>query len=157
MASLAARAARNHEARQRLDTALQRVSKRLDIPIPDESRRMRDPDLQPIVEIERFAGFVETIDERLEAMAEGDEAPEGRASWSIAMLRDYAKEQDIEIPGDVRKKVDIAEYIESVEAERETEQDIDGVDDPDVSQEGDGLASSSDASQDASFDEVEQA
>jgi hypothetical protein len=34
------------------------------------------------------------------------------------MLREYAKEQDIKIPGDKKTKVDVAAHIDSVEAER---------------------------------------
>ena len=61
MASLAARAVRNQAARERLDAALAALSKRLDIPVPAESRRMHDAELQPIVEVERFADFAEAV------------------------------------------------------------------------------------------------
>ena len=61
MASLAARAVRNQAARERLASALAALSKRLDIPVPDEAKRMHDADLQPIVEVERFADFAEAV------------------------------------------------------------------------------------------------
>jgi len=61
MASLAARAVRNQAARERLAAALAALSKRLDIPVPDESKRMHDSELQPIVEVERFADFAESV------------------------------------------------------------------------------------------------
>ena len=61
MASLAARAVRNQAARARLDAALAALSKRLGVPVPDEPRRMRDAELQPIVEVERFADFAEAV------------------------------------------------------------------------------------------------
>jgi hypothetical protein len=67
MAGLAAKAERNQRARARLAAALAALSKRLDIPVPDEPRRMRDAELQPIVEVERFADFAEAVLEALPA------------------------------------------------------------------------------------------
>lgn len=67
MAGLAAKAERNQRARARLAAALAAISKRLDIPVPDEPKRMHDSELQPIVEVERFADFAESV---LEAVGE---------------------------------------------------------------------------------------
>jgi len=77
MASLAARAERNHLARQRLETALAALSDRLGVALPADPKRMRDADLQPIVEIERFADFAEAV---LAALPEPAPAKKAKAA-----------------------------------------------------------------------------
>src|SRR4051812_29025808 len=115
MASMAARAARNQEARERLDDALRRVGKRLDIAVPEVARRMRDAELQPIVEIERFAEFVEAVDAALEALAETDQAPGGYETWTAAMLRDEIAQRGIDAKAS-RKDDLVAILMENDEA-----------------------------------------
>lgn len=61
MASPIARSARNHAVRKRLDGVLGEIAERLGIEIPPEPRRMKDHELQPIVELERFADFAESV------------------------------------------------------------------------------------------------
>ena len=103
MAGLAAKAVRNQAARARLDAALAALSKRLGIPVPDEPRRMRDADLQPIVELERFADFAEAVLEAVERLAVEGEPPAGYAALTVKMLRAEAKERDLEIPANATK------------------------------------------------------
>jgi len=98
MASLAARAVRNQAARERLAAALAALSKRLDIPVPAESKRMHDAELQPIVEVERFADFAESVLEAIEHLAAEGEAPAGYEALTVKMLRAEAKERDLDIP-----------------------------------------------------------
>ena len=76
MASLAAKAERNQRARARLAAALAALAERLDIPVPDEPRRMHDADLQPIVEVERFADVLESVLAALPAAAKPAPKPE---------------------------------------------------------------------------------
>ncbi|MGE0541218.1 MAG: hypothetical protein AB7R89_13675 [Dehalococcoidia bacterium] len=71
MASHVARAERNHEVRKRLDAVLGQIAARLGIEIPPEPRRMKDPGLQPIVELERFTTILEDV---LAALPEPDAA-----------------------------------------------------------------------------------
>lgn len=77
MATEAARAARNHEARQRLDAALAAVGQRLGITVPPAPKRSKDPGLQPVVELERFAAFAEAVLAALPAGKEGTGAGQG--------------------------------------------------------------------------------
>lgn len=76
MATQAARAARNREARQRLEAAFAALADRLGVAIPPEPRRMKDPGLQPIVEIERFAAFAEAVLAALPAAETPKPAPD---------------------------------------------------------------------------------
>lgn len=115
MAGLAAKAVRNQAARARLDAALAALSKRLGIPVPDEPRRMRDADLQPIVELERFADFAEAVLEAVERLAVEGEPPAGYAALTVKMLRAEAKERDLEIPANATKD-DLVALLEAADA-----------------------------------------
>lgn len=115
MASLAARAVRNQAARARLDAALAALSKRLDIPVPAESRRMHDAELQPIVEVERFADFAESVLEAVERLAVEGEPPAGYAALTVKMLRAEAKERDLDIPANATKD-DLVALLEEDDA-----------------------------------------
>lgn len=115
MASLAARAVRNQAARARLDAALAALSKRLGVPVPDEPRRMRDAELQPIVEVERFADFAEAVLEAVERLAMEGEPPAGYAALTVPMLRAEAKERDLEVPRGATKD-DLVAALEADDA-----------------------------------------
>lgn len=75
MATIEARAARNQEARERLDAVLRSISARLNVELPPPARRMQDIDLQPIVELERFAATLETVEQALAAQEEPSKTP----------------------------------------------------------------------------------
>lgn len=115
MAGLAAKAVRNQAARARLDAALAALSKRLGIAVPDEPRRMRDADLQPIVELERFADFAEAVLEAVERLAVEGEPPAGYAALTVKMLRAEAKERDLDIPASATKD-DLVALLEAADA-----------------------------------------
>lgn len=115
MASLAARAVRNQAARARLDAALAALSKRLDVPVPDEPRRMRDADLQPIVEVERFADFAEAVLEAVERLAVEGEPPAGYEALTVKMLRAEARERNLDIPANATKD-DLVALLEEDDA-----------------------------------------
>ena len=137
MASAGSRARRNQEARQRLNAALAAISKRLDIPAPGPSRRTKDPALQPIVEIERFARFAEAVEARLAALAAGDAAPGGYESWTVAMLREEIARRGLDVPSGAVK----ADLVAILEADDETPDEG-----PDEDDEGDGGAATEDES-----------
>lgn len=100
MATVVARAARNQEARERLDTALSAVAARLDVAMPPPTRRMQDRDLQPIVEVERFADIVEAI---LGVLAR-DEQPSGDYdALTVQRLKDEIVQRGLELPADTHK------------------------------------------------------
>jgi hypothetical protein len=124
MASMAARAERNREARQRLADALLLVSKRLNIPLPEEGRRMRDPDLQPIVEIERFAEFVESVDVALGGLSAEGEVPGGYDTWTVAMLRAEIAKRGLKTGG-AQSKADLAFVLEKDDAAPDEEPEDD--------------------------------
>lgn len=130
MATLAAKAMRNREARDRLESGLERVARRLGVDVPGPApTRLFDMDLVPIMEIERFAGFVESVDMKLEEMAGSEEAPENRETWTMQMLRDYAKDQEIEIPAEANKrKADLVAFLEEYESRKTEEDDPNGSD-----------------------------
>ena len=115
MAGLAAKAERNQRARTRLAATLAALSKRLDIPVPDEPRRMHDAELQPIVEVERFADFAESVLEAVEHLAMEGEPPAGYAALTVKMLRAEAKERDLEIPANATKD-DLVALLEEDDA-----------------------------------------
>jgi hypothetical protein len=99
MATLAARAQRNAEARIRLDAVLDRIKRRLDIEAPEApTSRPMDSDLIPIMEIERFAEFAERIDWALAGMAASDETPPGYEVMTVPMLREELKRRTVDIP-----------------------------------------------------------
>ncbi len=110
MATAAARAARNREVRQRLDAALERIGKRLDVDFPDEPRRAKDPELQPILELERFVACVELIEHALAAMAGEGEAPGGYETWTVAMLREEIAARGLETGG-ARSKAELVDVL----------------------------------------------
>src|SRR5688500_19206798 len=98
MASVGARAARNREVRQRLGAALSRIGRRLGIEIPPEPGRAKDPGLQPILELERFADFSERVEGALGAFAEEGEAPGGYDAFTVPMLRAEIKARELKAP-----------------------------------------------------------
>src|SRR4051794_23159975 len=104
MASAAARAARNQEARVRLKTVLDEISDRLEIEIPDEPKRMRDPDLQPVVELERWAEILEAILEKL-GPGEVRRVPTEYDGWSVAMLREEIAHRKLDKKGSKRDEL----------------------------------------------------
>lgn len=105
MATLAARAKRNADARIRLDATLDRIKRRLDIEMPDApASRPMDVDLVPIMEIERFADFAERIDWALAGMAASDETPPGYEVMTVTMLRDELKRRHVDIPTGSKKE-----------------------------------------------------
>ena len=120
MASLAAKAERNQRARARLAAALSALSKRLDIPVPDEPRRMHDADLQPIVEVERFADFAEDVLGAVERLAVEGEPPAGYAALTVKMLRAEAKERGLDIPANATKD-DLVALLEEDDATKPEE------------------------------------
>lgn len=116
MATMAARAQRNGLVRGDLDDLLDRVAARLGIEVPPPAPFMRDPGLQPIVELERFRDMMRSIDAALAEMHSEGEAPSGRETWSMQMLRDFAKQQGIKIPGESnRRRADLAEFLDSLD------------------------------------------
>lgn len=116
MASLGARAARNREVRQRLDAALDRIGKRLGVTFPPEPRRAKDPALQPIRELERFATSVEIIETALGDLASEGEAPGGYDALTMAMLREEIARRDLDTGG-ARTKAELAAILEAADAE----------------------------------------
>ncbi|MCA9878215.1 MAG: hypothetical protein KC442_10555 [Thermomicrobiales bacterium] len=89
MATAANRAARNRAARQRLDAALAGISSRLGVEVPPKPRTMKDAGLRPIVEIERFADFAESVLAALDAsgaspMPVADAPPDAAGDAAIA-------------------------------------------------------------------------
>lgn len=116
MASIGARAARNREVRQRLDAALARISKRLDVTFPPEPRRAKDPALQPIRELERFADAVEIIETALGERASEGEAPGGYDALTMAMLRDEIARRELDTGG-ARTKAELVAVLEAADAE----------------------------------------
>ena len=129
MATQAARAARNRDVRNRMDVALLRISKSLDIPIPPQPKRAKDSGLQPIVELERSMLFMESVADSLAGLAQQDEAPAGYESWSMQMLRDELKNRNIDKPARTKaeavsllKEDDaIIDQLEAEELEPESE------------------------------------
>lgn len=116
MATMAARAQRNGLVRADLDDLLDRVAARLGIEVPPPAPFMRDPGLQPIVELERFRDMMRSIDAALEALHSEGEAPAGREEWSMQMLRDFAKQQGIKVPSDSNhRKADLVAYLDSLD------------------------------------------
>jgi hypothetical protein len=115
MASAGARAARNREVRQRLDATLARIGKRLDVTFPPEPRRAKDPALQPILELERFADSIELIEVALGERANEGEAPGGYDTWTVAMLREEIATRELEAPSGARK-ADLVMVLEQTDA-----------------------------------------
>lgn len=115
MAGLAAKAERNQRARARLAATLAALSKRLDIPVPDEPRRMHDAELQPIVEVERFADFAESVLDAVERLAVEGEPPAGYAALTVKMLRAEVKERNLDIPANATKD-DLVALLEEDDA-----------------------------------------
>ena len=133
MASAGARAARNREVRQRLDAALSRIGKRLDIAIPPAPRRAKDPLLQPILELERFALFAERVEGALGDHANEGEAPGGYDSLTVAMLREEIARRGLNAPSGA-VKADLVAILEEADAapnEEEPEQSDESEDDAD--------------------------
>jgi hypothetical protein len=116
MATMAARAQRNGLVRADLDDLLDRVAARLGIEVPPPAPFMRDPGLQPIVELERFRDMMRSIDAALEALHSEGEAPAGREEWSMQMLRDFAKQQGVKVPSESNhRKADLVAYLDSLD------------------------------------------
>lgn len=120
MATMAARAQRNGLVRGELEDLLDRVAARLGLEVPPPAPYMRDPQLQPIVELERFRDMMRSIDVALESLHSEGEAPAGREEWSMQMLRDFAKEQGIKIPSDANhRKADLVAYLDTLDYDEE--------------------------------------
>lgn len=150
MASLAAKAMRNREARDRLESGLERVARRLGVGVPPPApTRLFDMDIVPIMEVERFASFVESVEMKLDEMANAEEPPETRETWTMQMLRDYAKEREIEIPAEANKKKDaLVAFLEEYES-KAAEAGAEANGDDQVADSGDATAKEdSDASAD---------
>lgn len=115
MATHVARVARNHEVRTRLTATLAAIAERLDIEVPPEPRRMKDADLQPIVELERFAAFADAVLAAIDpdAAAAEAEAKTGYEAMTVAELREMLDERNLEIPASARK----ADLIAALDAD----------------------------------------
>lgn len=112
MASQAARAARNLEARRRLERNLETLARRLGVKLPPRpDRRMRDPGLEPIIQIEWFADVIEAVDDTVEQLAISDQAPEGYEALTMPMLRQEIENRGIDGKG--TKKADLIAILEA--------------------------------------------
>lgn len=113
MASTAARAGRNRAARDRLDAAVQTIGLRLGVEPPAPSRRMHDSGLQPIVEIEWMADYLEAV---LRAIPAGEAVQPAYGAATVAELRAEADRRGLTVPTGARKD-DIVALLEEADAD----------------------------------------
>lgn len=128
MATRAAKAIRASEAHHRIDLALGRLAKRLDVeepaPAPDPVV-LRDPELRAIRDTERLADRIEALDAALKdegySAAPGETSKQDEATGLSAMTRKdlnaHAADLGIERPDKLPNKTAVIAAIEQMERE----------------------------------------
>lgn len=120
MASFQSRTRRNAAVRKRLEAVITALGEKLGVPVPEPPRPSRDRELQPIIELERFADFGESVLAAIKGDGSEAPAPEsaGYADLTVAELRDLLQEREIEVPSDARK-ADLIAALEQADADED--------------------------------------